>query len=60
MSMSIFEYNQELHFRQIAEETLGWTAKQAMVALKIPEEQWEKYIQKIKKTIDKYSVLCYY
>ena len=76
MSMSIFEYNQELHFRQIAEEnqeagwkkghqegetqgkmmeklsnlkslmeTLGLTAEQAMKALKVPEEEQEKYMK---------------
>ena len=74
MSMSIFEYNQEQHFRQIAEEnmaagwekgrivgeaegehkatlmnikslteTLGLTIEQALNALKIPENEQEKY-----------------
>ncbi len=80
MSMSIFEYNQELHFRQIAEEnqavgwekgkaegkaegkamatlanlrslmeTAGWTAEQAMAALKISEEEQEKYKELLKR-----------
>ena len=76
MSMSIFEYDQELHFRQIAEEnqeagwkkghqegrtmeklsnlkslmeTLGWTAEQAMAALKVPPEEQEKYMEMLKQ-----------
>ena len=74
--MSIFEYNQEEHFCQIAEEsqaagwkkgkaedtetatlanlrslmeTVGWSVEQAFDALKIPEEEREKYSKILKQ-----------
>lgn len=78
--MSIFEYNQEEHFRQIAEEnqeagwkrgkaegkaegkivttlanlrslmeTVGWSAEQAFDALKIPQEEREKYSKMLRQ-----------
>ena len=63
MSMSIFEYDQEAHLRQVAEEnkavailecieslrkTLGLTAEQAMEALRIPETEWSVYMKNLK------------